>query len=70
MRWFMVPGVILFAFVMAASSPTIVKLIAPLSVGAVMVILCVIDVAVAIPIAIKLGKIKEQILKINGNKPQ
>jgi len=39
-------------------------------VGAVMLFLCVIDFAIVIPIAIKLGKIKKQIIEITENNPQ
>ncbi len=66
----LIPGTILFAFVMLSSSPTVEKLIAPLSVGAAMLILCVIDFAIVIPIAIKLDRIKKQIMKITDDNPQ
>lgn len=70
LRWFLVPGVILFVFILLSSSPFVVQLIAPLSVGAVIIILCVLDMAIAIPLVIKLDKIKKQILKLTEDNPE
>jgi hypothetical protein len=64
----LIPGTILFAFVMLSSSSAVAKLIAPLSMSTVMIILCVLDMAIAIPLAVKLDKIKKQILNLSEDK--
>jgi hypothetical protein len=66
----LIPGTILFAFVMLSSSSAVAKLIAPLSVGTVMIILCALDTIIAIPLVIKLSQIKKQILKITEENPK
>lgn len=66
----LIPGTILFAFVMLSSLSAVAKLIAPLSVGTVMIILCVLDTIIAIPLVIKLSQIKKQILKITEENPK
>ena len=69
-RLFYIPGFILFAFVIFSSSPTLVKLIAPLSVGTAMILLCVIDIAIAVPLAIKMDKVKKQIQALMEKSPK
>jgi len=61
MIYLMIPGVVLFAFVMMSNSPSFAKAIAPLPVGAAMILVCILDIAIATPFVLKLNKIKQRL---------
>lgn len=68
--WTFVPYVCFVVFVLALQWPSVRGLIAPLSVATAVIILCAIDMAIVIPIVMKIHKIEKRMKKITDENPE